>query len=84
MRINPPITKIMLIRFSLSIASFRKILADIQTKKVAEHDIILTSPRGICFMAKYPVVIPQVPNTALPSNLKRFPDGKTGCFLKFI
>ena len=55
-----------------------------QTKKVAEHDIILTSPRGICFMAKYPVVIPHVPKTPLPSNRKRFPDGKMGCFLKMI
>ena len=82
MRINPPITKSILIRFNLSIGSLRKIRADMQTKNVAEQDIILTSPRGICFMAKYPIVMPQVPIAPLPTSLSRLPDGKIGCFLK--
>ena len=60
-KIKPPMTNTMLIKFNLSIASFRKILADMQTKNVAEQDIILTSPSGMCFIAKYPIVIPQVP-----------------------
>ena len=80
--IKPPMTNTMLIKFNLSMASFRKILAEIQTKNVAEQDIILTSPRGMCFIAKYPIVIPQVPNIPLPNNLSRVPFGKNDCFLQ--
>ena len=74
----------MLIKFNLSIASFKKILADIHTKNVAEQEIILTSPSGICFIAKYPIVIPQVPSIPLPNNLSLLPFGNIGSFLKKI
>ncbi len=63
--------------------SFKNILAYMQAKKVLEAAIIVMSPIGICFTAKYPVVLLSEPIIERTNKHSRFPDGKMGSFLEY-
>ena len=62
----------------------RNILAYIHAKKVLEAAIIVISPMGMCFTAKYPVVLFIEPKIERANKYIRFPDGKIASFLEWI
>ena len=55
-----------------------------QAKKVLDAAIIVMSPMGICFTAKYPVKLLMDPMMERTNSHVLFPDGKIGSFLKIM